>query len=79
MNTIIQLKKLLEKEETEIVNEKIEEIHTAIDYFDEIINCKEPDRAILENLIDTVWISHDKSVRFDLKPDIKSLLLIYIR
>lgn len=75
MNIIIKLKKLLEKEETEIVNEKIEEIHTAIDYFDKIINCKEPDRAILENLIDTIWISHDKSVRFDLKPDIKSLIL----
>ena len=65
----------LEKIVEEIINEKLEEIHTAIDYFDEIIKAKEPNRAILEALIDTVWINHDKSVRFDLKPDIKSLIL----
>lgn len=75
MDTIIKLKKLLEKEEEQLVNEKIEEIHTAIDYFDDIINCKEPSKTILENLIETVWIYHDKSVRFDLRPDIKSLVL----
>ena len=42
MNTIIKLQKILEKEEEEIFNEKLEEIHTAIDCFDEIINAKEP-------------------------------------
>ena len=47
MNTIIKLQKTLEKEEEEIINEKLEEIHTAIDYFDEIIKAKEPNRAIL--------------------------------
>ena len=40
MNTIIKLQKTLEKEEEEIINEKLEEIHTAIDYFDEIIKAK---------------------------------------
>lgn len=75
MNTIIKLQKILEKEEEEIINEKMEGIHTAIDYFDEIIKAKEPNRAILEALIDIVWINHDKSVRFDLKPDIKLLIL----
>ena len=74
MDTIIKLKKLLEKEEEQIVCEKIEEFHTAIDYFDNIINCEEPSKIMLENLIETVWIYHDKSVRFDLKPDIKSLV-----
>ena len=70
---VSKLKKLSKKLSN--INEKLEEIHTAIDYFDEIIKAKEPNRAILEALIDTVWINHDKSVRFDLKPDIKSLIL----
>lgn len=74
MDTIIKLKKLLEKEEEQIVCEKIEAFHTAIDYFDDIINCEEPSKIMLENLIETVWIYYDKSVRFDLKPDIKSLV-----
>ena len=42
-------------------------------YFDEIINCKEPNRAMLEYIIDTVWIYHDKTVKFDLKTNINLL------
>lgn len=74
MDTIIKLKKELEKEEQQIINEKIENIYTAIDYFDQIINSEEPSRENLENIIETIWIYHDKSIKFDLRVDIKSLI-----
>ena len=74
MDTIIRLKNQLEKQEEQIINEKVEEIYTAIDYFDKIIKSEEPDRAILEHIIDTVWIYHDKSVKFDLRADINYLV-----
>lgn len=74
MDAIIKLKKELEKEEQQIINEKIENIYTAIDYFDQIINSEEPSRENLENIIETIWIYHDKSVKFDLRVDIKSLI-----
>lgn len=74
MNTIIKYKKMLEKEEEQICNEKISDIHDAIYYFDEIIKSDEPNRSVLENLIETIWVYHDKTVKFDLRPDIKSLI-----
>ena len=73
LDTIIKLKKMLEKQEEQLIAEKIENIKTAINYFDEIINCKEPNRAMLEYIIDTVWIYHDKTVKFDLKTNINLL------
>lgn len=73
LNTIIKLKKMLEKQEEQLITKKIENIKTAINYFDEIINCEEPSRAMLEYIIDTVWIYHDKTVKFDLKANIKLL------
>ena len=74
MNSIIKLQNLLEKEESQIINDKIDELDNAIDCFNKIINSKEPNRAVLENIIDTIWIYHDKTVKFDLKPDIKLLI-----
>ena len=74
MNSIIKLRNLLEKEESQIVNDKIDELDNAIDCFNKIINSKEPNRAVLENIIDTIWIYHDKTVKFDLKPNIKLLI-----
>lgn len=73
LDTIIKLKKMLEKQEEQLITEKIENIKTAINYFDEIINCEEPSIAMLEYIIDTVWIYHDKTVKFDLKANIKLL------
>ena len=54
--------------------EKVKELKTAIEYFDEIILSDEPNRYILECLIDKIWIYHDKSIKFELKPDIAELL-----
>ena len=74
-NTIIKLKRLLEKEDSKIKDEKIKELSSAIQYFDKIIEAKEPDRAVLEMIIDTIWLyNENKMVRFDLKPNITSLI-----
>ncbi len=54
----------LENEELEIKQEKLKQ---TIDYFNQIIEKDEPDKAILNMLIDRIYIYHDKSVRFELK------------
>lgn len=65
-----KLKKIQNKD-LEIKQEKLK--HT-IDYFNQIIESDEPDKAILNMLIDKIYIYHDKSVRFELKLDIKKLI-----
>ncbi len=75
INTIIKFKSLLEKEEPKLKQEKIKELGSAIELFDKIISSKEPDRAVLERLIQTIWLySENKMVRFDLKPNITELI-----
>lgn len=54
--------------------EKIRDLKIVIEYFDDIIKSNEPNRYILECLIDKMWIYHDKSVKFELKPNIKKLI-----
>ncbi len=73
-NKIEQLQKVLEQEETDISKEKVKKLKTAVQYFDEIIEANEPNRYILERLIDKIWIYSDKTVRFELKPDIDKLI-----
>ena len=67
---IEKLQQILEKEEQEISIEKIKKLKTAIEYFDDIIESEMPSRYVLENIIDTIWIYSDKTVKFDLKVDI---------
>ncbi len=73
-NRIEELQKQLEQEAEKIAKEKVKKLKTAIEYFDEIILSDEPNRYILECLIDKIWIYHDKSIKFELKPDIKKLI-----
>lgn len=73
-NRIEQLQKMLEQQEVDLDKEKIKKLKTAIEYFDDIIKSNEPNRYILECLIDKIWIYHDKSVKFELKPNIKKLI-----
>ena len=70
-NRIEQLQKLLEQQQEDLDTEKIK---TAIEYFDDILKSNEPNRYILECLIDKIWIYHDKSVKFELKPEISRLI-----
>ena len=71
---IEKLQEILQKEEQEISKEKIIKLKTAIEYFDEVISAEVPNRYILENIIDTIWIYSDKTVKFDLKVDMAKLI-----
>ena len=46
---------------------KQEKVKQAVDYFNQIIEKNEPDKAILNMLIDKIYIYHDKSAKFELK------------
>lgn len=71
---IERLQQVLRKEEREISKEKVNRLKMAIEYFDEIIESEIPSRYVLENIIDRIWIYSDKTVKFDLKVDIKKLI-----
>lgn len=51
-----------------------QESKQALDYFDLIIENEKIDKAILNMLIDKIYIYHDKSVEIKLKIDINKLL-----
>ena len=71
---IEKLQEILQKEEQEISKEKIIKLKTAMEYFDEVISAEVPSRYVLENIIDTIWIYSNKTVKFDLKVDIEKLI-----
>ena len=73
-NEIEKLEHMLEKEELKISKEKIKKLKTTIEYFDEIITEEIPNRYILENIIDKIWIYSNKIVKFNLKVDIEKLI-----
>ena len=61
----------LQNEDIEIKQEKMKQ---TIDYFNQIIESEVPDKAILNMLIDKIYVYHDKSVKFELKIDISRLI-----
>ena len=63
--------KELQNEDIEIKKEKLEQ---TIDYFNQIIENDKPDKAILNRLIDKIYIYHDKSAKFKLKIDIEKFV-----
>lgn len=63
---------ILKKDNLEIKQEKLKQ---TIDYFNQIIENDKPDKAILDMLIDKIYIYHDKTVEFELKIDIEKLLV----
>ena len=73
-NQIEKLQQMLKKEEQEISKEKIKRLKATIEYFDDIIESEVPNRYVLENIIDTIWIYSDKSVKFNLKVAINELI-----
>ena len=73
-NKIEKLQEILNKSELEISKEKIKELKTAMEYFEEIITSELPSRYVLENIIDMIWIYSDKTVKFDLKVDAEKLI-----
>ncbi len=71
---IEKLQEILQKAEQDISKEKIKKLKTAMEYFNEIISAEVPSRYVLENIIDTIWIYSDKTVKFDLKVDTHKLI-----
>ena len=56
------------------LEQNIIKLKTAVEYFDEIINSEEPNRMILQMLIDKICIYRDKIVIFKLKTDINKTI-----
>ena len=73
-NQIEKLQQILKKEEQEISKEKIKKLKATIEYFEDIIESEMPNRYVLENIIDIIWIYSDKTLKFDLKVNIEKLI-----
>jgi len=73
MQRMAHLQELIQNDEKKNLEDKIQELKTALEYFDEIINAKEPNRIILQMIIDKIYIHRDKTIRFKLKIDIDKL------
>ena len=71
--SIYFLQTAIEADEKKTLEENIIKLKTAVEYFDEIINAKEPSRIILQMIIDKIYIHRDKTIRFKLKSDIEKL------
>ena len=71
---IEKIKRKLKELKNEDLDIKKEKLNQAIDYFNKIIENDNPDKVILDMLIDTIYIYHDKSMEFKLKIDIERLL-----
>ena len=64
-------KKQIENLGQEDLKVKEEKLKKSIDYFNQVIDSRVPDKAILNMLIDKIYIYHDKSAKFELKINIE--------
>ena len=71
---IEKTKKKLQELKNEDLEIKQEKMKQTIDYFNQIIEAEVPDKAVLNMLIDKIYIYHDKSVKFELKIDINKII-----
>ena len=67
------LQTAIEADEKKTLEENIIKLKTAVEYFDEIINSEQPNRMILQMLIDKIYIYRDKTISFKLKSNIEKL------
>ena len=74
MKAISYLQELMQKDEKENLEEKQEKLKTAIEYFDEIINSNEPNRMMLQMIIDKIYINRAKNITFKLKVDTQKMI-----
>ena len=74
MQSITYLQEVIQNDEKKNLEEKITNLKTSLEYFDEIINAKEPSRIILQMIIDKIYIHRDKTIKFKLKTDIEKLI-----
>ena len=74
MQSIGYLQEAIQNDEKKNLEDKVQKLKTSLEYFDEIINAKEPSRIILQMIIDKIYIHRDKTIRFKLKTDIDKIL-----
>ena len=75
MQSIAYLQGLIQSDEKKSLEENIVKLKTSVEYFDEIIKAKEPNRIILQMIIDKIYIHRDKTIRFKLKTNIEKLII----
>lgn len=74
MQSITYLQEAIQNDKKKNLEEKLKKLKTSLEYFDEIINAKEPSRIILQMIIDKIYIHRDKTIRFKLKTNIDKIL-----
>lgn len=74
MQSIVYLQGLIQSDEKKSLEQNIVKLKTSVEYFDEIINSEEPNRIILQMVIDKIYIHRDKTIRFKLKTDIEKMI-----
>ncbi|MDO5556077.1 MAG: recombinase family protein [Clostridia bacterium] len=74
MQSIVCLQKLIQTDKKRDLKEKLTKLKTALEYFDEVIKTKEPNRKMLYILINNIYIYRDKTIVFDLKVNIDKIL-----
>ena len=73
MQSITYLQEAIQNDKKKNLEQKKQQLKTSLEYFDEIINAKEPSRIMLQMIIDKIYICRDKTIIFKLKTDINKL------
>ena len=73
MQSITYLQEAIQNDKKKNLEQKKQQLKTSLEYFDEIINAKEPSRIMLQMIIDKICICRDKTIIFKLKTDINKL------
>ena len=74
MNEIKEITYTIQRLEQETKDEKVKNIKSAIEYFDEIIKSDVPSKQILSQVLDKVIITKNKNLEFKLKINIDELI-----
>ena len=74
MNEIQEVTHTIQRLEKETEDEKVNNIKTAIQYFDEIIKSDVPSKLILAQVLDKVIITKNKNLEFKLKINIDEMI-----
>ncbi len=71
---IMNLKKVLGKNDETIIKEKTAKVSSALDIFDEIIKQEEPSKFLINSILEKIYIYNNKTIKFILKGDITRLI-----
>lgn len=74
MNEIKEISHTIQRLENETEDEKVKNIKSAIEYFDEIIKSDVPSKQILAQVLDKVMITKNKNLEFKLKMNIDDII-----